>query len=506
MKLINPEITLFNSYLSFEFGDKVFVENISIISSIMDNLDTFDVFLDPQLSLNLLKLDTEKLLDIKKELESEYKIKKGYSLQENFATKNNVNKEVETLNDFYKRIYMYISSYQLKVVPLEILDWISVEEEKEVKRGYFNNKEENFRNMNFTFNLIEFKTLKEFKNKIKNTFNMPIVFGENEMSLIYDIYFYEKELFLEIFENTELKVKENLFKILSLLGIKDITNMNILKTSNDIIRYALMCSNLDYTNIDIHKGKVLYYSKVDSKGNHDEINTKIDFSKFGINYDPEKNDKGNVIHTQRENAIIKLKTSEKKFIAKNLEVLGKRNFEETFGDMKPKYSLWLSISKNMHPQSKKYIKYPNMQLLFKKLQNNENVKTFNSLKEEYIFNNDIKSLIDLLITKPGVLMRSLDMILRKCDKKEVDYLIKNIEENSNKFNPKLILEIGKYLDFRTDNKLKKRYFNVKGEIIEIVKPIDKLGKKRVKKLNNGFRDIMLMKLKGKELLPEIKKD
>ena len=77
---------------------------------------------------------------------------------------------------------------------------------------------------------------------------------------------------------------------------------------------------------------------------------------------------------------------------------------------------------------------------------------------------------------------------------EVLNIIKDIS-----FNPKLIMQIKKYLEFRL-SPLDKRIINIKGKPFELEdKPLDGLSDKRVQKVNIVLREKLKQHLSTKEL-------
>ena len=84
--------------------------------------------------------------------------------------------------------------------------------------------------------------------------------------------------------------------------------------------------------------------------------------------------------------------------------------------------------------------------------------------------------------------------------------IEKIEDNKSKFNTKLILEVKKYLEFRTISDIENREFLVKGKLVKTEKSLKAISDKKVKKLSKSFKSVLMEKFKGKELFPEIVKE
>jgi len=210
-----------------------------------------------------------------------------------------------------------------------------------------------------------------------------------------------------------IKVKENLFAIAEIIGKENLKKCNLLSTASDILRYAYFVSKEDW--------------KMMPKG-----------TKF------------------------KLKTSDKNVIMNSLNKLARKDINNTFGDMKPYKSQWLSVSKNLFPSSKKFNRYSDAQELFNILRNNKKVETFNSTTQKLISEKNYIELAGHLSHKPGELLRNLDMIIRNINKGSFDTLVNIIKDI--KLNPKLILQVKKWIEYRKDNELSERIFNIKGKM------------------------------------------
>ena len=177
------------------------------------------------------------------------------------------------------------------------------------------------------------------------------------------------------------------------------------------------------------------------------------------------------------------------------------NFIDAYGEMKTYKSQWLSVSKNLNPGSTKFNKYKKAQDLFNLIRNKEQsktIKTFNTIKAERINEESYFELVTHLSKRPGELLRSLDFIIRSANKSVIDYLVLTIEDI--RLNPKLILQVKKYLEYRTNNALSERTFNIKGKPKSVHnKPLKKLKIKRTNRVIQALQDVLKNHLKGKEL-------
>jgi hypothetical protein len=244
----------------------------------------------------------------------------------------------------------------------------------------------------------------------------------------------------------EIKVKENLFSIIEIIGKENVKELNIFKTATDVLRYAYFVSGQDWKELP-----------------------------KGVKF--------------------KLKTSDKKVIMAGLTKLGTKT---AFGDMKPYKSQWLAVSKNLFPGSAKFNKFSNAQGLFDFLRNGGKVETFNTKTEALIQKGDMLALVKHLKGKPGELMRRMDMIVRKASKKDIDSIVDVI--NGVTLNPKLVIQVRKWLAYRTETGFEERTFKVKGKPVTVTdKPLSALNTKRTMKIINALRGIMVRHLEGKDL-------
>jgi hypothetical protein len=180
----------------------------------------------------------------------------------------------------------------------------------------------------------------------------------------------------------------------------------------------------------------------------------------------------------------------------NLNSIGK-NYINAVSDIKPYKSQFLALSKNLFPGSKKYNKYPEAQKLFDYVRNNVKVQTFNTKKEELISNNDMRGLIELLSEKPGELLRRLDMIIRKGSDDDIEYLCTKMLQI--KLNPKLIIQVRKWIRYREDRDLDNRVIMVKGKGVIIDKKIQGLDSYKVKIVQKTLKKVFAKHLENKKL-------
>ena len=164
------------------------------------------------------------------------------------------------------------------------------------------------------------KTPEEFSKYLNTLLESPIVLGAQQLEM-FEI---GKDLELLDISNVNIKVKENLFAIIELLGKEIIKSQRLLKTANDILRYANYVSDADYRTFT----KVPKYT---------------------------------------------LSTSDKKII---MNALNKLELYSAYGEMKPRYSFWLALSRNLFPGSSKFNKFKNAQEIFYLLRNDNSIKTF----------------------------------------------------------------------------------------------------------------------------------
>jgi hypothetical protein len=426
------------------------IENINPSQAVLRTVFSFvkkmekrNYVFSPRLIKNLLGLDKSSLDCIFSEIKSVTSIPKGKFLRTKFAISEDISKEDFDFEDFLVNINMYFSNYCLGTVT----DNFSKITERNVKETDLSG-EEILKNIQF----IDSKSEEEFLTILKDIVYMPIVFGEEQLSLIEDAF--RNNLLLPLL-NKDIKVKENLFEILSIIGKENIKKVNLFKTSTDVLRYAFFVSNKNSLN-----WKSLILRPED---------------RFSIS------------------------TSDSKII---MDALNKIDLPFAFNDMKSKKNIWLRLSKNIHPGSSKFNKFPTAQKLFDFLRNGGYKEvignTFNERSQLFIRNNDYKSLYIHYKKNKGLILRNLDMLLRKSSSDDLVFILKDLETVT--LNPKLIVEIKSYLKYRTLYDLDQRLFNIKGKLVSIDnKPLKALDKEIVDKVSKVLDKKIIDHLRGKEL-------
>jgi len=285
---------------------------------------------------------------------------------------------------------------------------------------------------NTNFRVIDVMTTIEYHNKIIALINLPIVFGNKELLEIrsmLDMDYWELFEIVKYSFNEGMKVKENIFKIISLFESSEqrtlIMESNTIKTTTDVLRYIYFVTDNDYT----------------------ELPSK-DIMEYPIKF--------------------KLRTSTKKDIMLLLS-----NISINEDDVLKYKKQWFRVQYNLSPYSEKFSKFSTE--LFDILKKNPK-KTFSQKSENYKKKNKMKKLIKHLSKKPGELLRSLDYIIRNSKKKDIQVLKEHIEEIN--FSTKLLMQVRKWVEYRSSNSLETRTFKPKGKVFSTnEKPLDKLGSK-----------------------------
>lgn len=426
--------------------DNGVVSNLDGIMKMVKLAEKNNVALSQELVQSLITLDEKSFKEIQSQFKEIFKAQKGQFLRSVFATGSDITEESFTLEDFFIQINHYFISYGLGEVDHNIFVMDETRKVQIANASKRSTKQE----LNNTFRIIDVKTDTEFFKEVEIIATSPIVWGTQQLEFIKEAN--RIGILAGVLTNTDVKVKENLFEIMKVTGKEFFRDNNVLKTATDILRYCYFVSEEDF--------------KALSKG-----------TKFS------------------------LKTSDKKVIMASLNRISKRDVKNTFGDMKPYKSQWLSVSKNLNPGSAKFNRFSDAQGIFDYLRNGGNVETFNAVTQDLIKNKNWKELTKHLSKKPGELLRSLDMIIRNSNKNEVLYLISVLDEI--KLNPKLITQVKKWLEYRTENALTSRTFKVKGKPVTVDnKPLDTLKTKRTMKVVQALRGIMVRHLEGKTLFKE----
>ena len=441
--MIKLSVTIPKGYIAFTLGLNKDRQNLKEIMSIIKLAEKNNVALSQELIYALTTLDKEDFNEFKTQFSEIFKAQKGQFLRSVFATGSDITEEAFTLEDFFIQINHYFISYGLGEIDYEIFE---MDESRKVQIKNIS-KRSTKQELNDTFRIINYKLVTDFVKDVRTIVESPIVWGKQQLEFIEEAY---KASFLGgILAISDIKVKENIFSIMDITGKEFFKNNEVLKTATDILRYCYFVSGEDYRTLD-----------------------------KGVKF--------------------RLKTSDKKIIMTSLNRIAKRDLVNVFGDIKPYKSQWIGVSKNLNPGSKKFNKFPDAQAIFDFLRNNGKVKTFNTITQDLIKNKNWKELSKHLSKKPGELLRSLDMIIRNSNKDEIRYLITVLEEI--KLNPKLVIQVRKWLAFRTENSLTSRTFKVKGKPVTVDnKPLDKLKTKRTMKVVKALRGIMVKHLVGKDL-------
>lgn len=443
---INPAVTIPKGYVVIDcLSDSKVGNNIKGILKLIAKLEKSNIVLSDKAIASLSKVSKEDFVEISDSIKSVTKKVQGQFLRPSFASTDDVALEAMTYEDLCVQMWMYFNTYGLGRFPSELWEF---SKDREVQLENVSNKS-TVQDLNCTFKIIDVKTTSEFVKEVQNVASIPIVFGAQQLELLKEAN--KHDLLVGSIKGLDVKVKENLFSIIELIGKEYIVKANLLSTATDVLRYAYFVSGEDYK--------------------------KLEASKFS------------------------LKTSDKRVIMESLNNISKtKDIKEVFGDMKPNKSLWLSMSKNLFPGSKKFNKYSNAQGLFDYIRNGGTVETFNSITQRLINEEKFGELARHLSKKPGELLRNLDMIIRKSSKEEVKELsdvVKNI-----KLNPKLVIQVKKWLEYRTSTSFTDRVFNVKGKPVLVDdKPLKELRTKRTMKVVQALNEILKESLVGKSLFP-----
>jgi hypothetical protein len=418
--------------------------NLKAIMKMVKKAEKNNVLLSKELIENLSTMEANDVKEIKEQFDMIYTSMKGQIFRSVFASGEDIEDEEFTFEDFLEQISHYFVSYGLGEVDYNVFE---IDEKRKVQVSNISKRKDK-QDINNTFKIIETKSVDGFNKDVKTIIESPIVFGSQQIEFIKEA---NRLGFLGSILNSikDFKIKENMFQIIDITGKEFVKTVNVLKTATDILRYCYWTSGLDFTNLE-----------------------------KGIRFN--------------------LKTTDKKIVMMNLNLLANKNMANLYGDMKPYKSQWLSVSKNLFPGSKKFKKYSSAQGIFDYIRNGGNIATFNSITQQLIKDKDYIKLAEHLSHKPGELLRSLDMIIRNMDKGSGDKLA--IIINNTEFNPKLIIQVRKWLGFRINNGFENRTFNVKGKPVTLEdKPLKPLKKKRTKKVIKALRDKLIKALEGKEL-------
>jgi len=443
---IDVSVTIPRGYVVVESTTEASkLANIKGLVKLVAKLEKSNVVLSEKAIVALAQLPKEDFQILSDSIKSVIKPVKGQFLRPSFASTDDVAFEGMTIEDMYVQLWMYFNTYGIGRFPAELWEF---SKDREVQLEAVS-KKSTVQDLNCTFKILDVKTIQEFLKEVQNTAQMPIVFGAQQLELLQEAH--KNDLLVQAINGLDIKVKENLFSIIELIGKENIAKCGVLKTATDVLRYAYFVSGADYKKMG-----------------------KEHFS---------------------------LKTSDKRVVMSSLDnIIKNGDIKNVFGDMKPNKSLWLSLSKNLFPGSAKFSKYSNAQGVFDYIRNGGNVKTFNTITQELISNMEFGALAQHLSKRPGELLRSLDMIIRYSSKDEVKILtevVKNI-----KLNPKLVIQVKKWLEYRTVTSFTERVFNVRGKPVSIEdKPLKELRTKRTMKVVQALNEVLKASLVGKGLFP-----
>lgn len=418
--------------------------NLKGVMKMIKKAEKNNVLLSQELIQNLCTIEANDFKEIKEQFDAIYISQKGQIFRSVFATGEDISDEEFTFDDFIKQISHYCVTYGLGEIDYDVFE---IDEKRKVQLSNISKRKDK-QEINNTFKILGTKSVQGFLDDVKVIVQSPIVFGEPEIQFIKEA---DRFGFLGSVINSvqDFKVKENMFQIIDIVGKDFVKNNGILKTSTDVLRYCYWTSGLDFTNLE-----------------------------KGVKFN--------------------LKTTDKKIVMMNLNTLAVKHMAGLFGDMRPYKSQWLSVSRNLFPGSKKFRKFSSAQQIFDYIRNGGNLATFNTITADLIEKGKYSDLIEHLSNKPGELLRSLDMIARKADKKDIDLLVSYIE--SSNLNPKLVIQVRKWLEYRTEHAFSERTFNVKGKPKTVTnKSVPKLKTKRTLKVTNALRAKLIEHLKGKEL-------
>jgi len=436
--MIKLQNTIHRGYIVLDKrNDKITDASIKEFVKIITLLERRNYILTANLSDALLHTDLRQLSKIYKDIRKAILMPKGKTLRPVFATKE-ISEEEFSMEDYIRQMNVYFLTYGLGEI---------YKEEATKKRDVFideNTIDETIKS-NKLIKIIDVKTLNEFKEDLISVITMPIVFGDEQINLLKDAH--KNGLLVNIL-TTDIKVKENLFSILDIIGSQNVKKLNLFKTANDVLRYALYVSEQNWRGMEL-------------------------YDKFRIS------------------------TSERKII---MSALDKIDTEFAYNDMRPRKSIWLRLGINIHPKSKKYSEYTNAQLLFSYLrEGNVPFKTFHQLTDTFIRTKDFKGLFSHLKGNTGYLMRSLLMMIRNSSDSDFKYIITELENV--RLNIKLVMQMKSLVKYQMENEITDRVFKIKGKLVPVNdKQLSKIDEKRGLKVITALNNIMAKELKGKELV------
>lgn len=141
-----------------------------------------------------------------------------------------------------------------------------------------------------------------------------------------------------------------------------------------------------------------------------------------------------------------------------LSLLDKCNKYSMVEDMNRNRGLWITLGEILHPGE--YKKFKNVNYAFDKIRNDKKIETFNSKFEKMIAEEDIDSIISLLMQRPGEYARRLARLVRTFDDNRIIYGFATI---ASKVSSQVLLQVRQYF-INQENQPDIRVFFPKGGI------------------------------------------
>lgn len=499
MKILNPKVTLIKNLIVVENVDLVKSDNMNLdVINLIKSMEKNRIGLSANLIVFLLNCEKSLFNEISASFENNFGEIEGYLFRDSFATKNNLKKEQLLESEIILQLTEYMITYGLEETDKVFFQAKMFDQNIKFKKSKKNNND--IIRLSVIIDVVSFN---EFKETIYSILNANIVYNEEMINLLKEAH--EYNLLIPLLKmDFNKKIKENIFNLFSIIGMEEFIKLDALSTATDLLRFALFVSDIDNNYLPKHNRQFLSRKKVLVE---DFVNNSL-FEGFGaltltVNMDKyvsklkEKNKGLNYKNTYGEMeryTTFNLKTSHKKYIMKQLN---KINLDNALNDIKPNIHLWKALGKNLFPGSAKFSRYSNAQDIFEVLRNSK-FETFNGKLDQLLKNKEYDKYISLIKMKPGMLLRSLDYMIRTFS---VDNLIcLNSVLDTIDLNKKLAIELYKYLEYRTTTNLKTRYFNVKGKIQKIEdKPLLRLNENKAYLIINKLKEIVFKSLIGKSL-------
>lgn len=136
------------------------------------------------------------------------------------------------------------------------------------------------------------------------------------------------------------------------------------------------------------------------------------------------------------------------------------NIEE---DMSRYKNAWVRLGERLHPGEYKQFKKANT--AFKKIRNNEKIRTFKGNLELAFSSDDIVGIANLLTKRPGEFARNLDRTLRFANKTQAGLIVvEKFDSVAKNIATPILLQLKKYFQVRAENKNDLRVFFPKGSM------------------------------------------